>query len=164
MNADKDTLNEGYRKLGVLSTSFSELEQLVQDLIAFIVNLEVVVGLHLIEENSLDKNLQLLMKINKFYKYKDDELKSLCIDIRAIKNDRNSLIHGVWQINLNAKTGEPTITVFKSKVEHNKTEQSEYWSNRTIKYYTFEQIEKLIDGTKNITKTLNDLIQPYRDR
>lgn len=159
ITADGRILRQGYYKLGLLSTSFSEMEQLVQELIAKLVSFGSVVDLLLIENNMLVKNIQLLEKLNKHYKFKPTEIKNLVKKIDGIREERNRLIHGTWTLGLNAQTKKPIVAVSEHKLKHINDENGEYWRKVTSKQYTFQELDQLIKDTKEINKQLKNLIK-----
>jgi len=154
--ASEKEKEKAYCYLGVLATSFAQLESQIMALIATMEGL-FLTGYALIENNSLEKNLQLLETINKFRNLKPKEVKDFIAAVRKLKNDRNSLIHGTWQIFRN-ETNRPIIAVSNNKTNIS-TENSQVWLKSTSqKIFSFEEMEVLIKTTKQLITQINELL------
>jgi hypothetical protein len=156
-----------YFHLGILSTQFANIEEAIHDLIVDMSDGDDIYTIHLIEKNTLERNLQLLELLNKYRKYKPDEMTTLISSIRKVKTMRNHLIHGKWDKPLSTGN-DVSITVSQSKVEEFKFEtlpgQPSGYSHKTSHPYYLSELISAIKEIGKITVALKKLLDPLEKR
>jgi hypothetical protein len=159
IEASEEVLRDGYGKLGELSTSFAELEEEFHELISKLISEDWVISSYLIDRNTLEKNIQLLSKINEYLEFEQVKVEGIIKSINAIKEKRNELIHGVWAIRIVKNDNTPLVIVSSHRMARYDTifKSKKSWASRTLKSYTFEEISVTINSIKGIIGNLREL-------
>lgn len=134
---------EAYYLLGFLSTKFSALESAVQELLSRLCGLRLDFSDALIEEYSLAKKMELIMKINRFLKWEEARITDLNSKTSSLRRTRNGLIHGIWSFTLSENA--EVIIMVRSKKSVFKPGN---YSRGNSEYFTFQEIRNLIDETE----------------
>lgn len=143
---------EAYYLLGFLSTKFSALESAVQELLSRLCGLRLDFSDVLIEEYSLAKKMELIMKVNKFLKWEETRVADLNSKLFRLRQTRNGLIHGIWAFTL-SENADVLIMVSSKKSVF----KSGNYSGGNREYFTFQEIRNLIDETKDAIDNTNQL-------
>ena len=134
--ASEEQKREAYYYFGVLSASFAELESRVQFLLGTMCHFQGIIEYYLIEENSLDRNMQLLNKINQALRFAPEKIKKLSDEVRLVRQVRNDMIHGRWEIFLNEGL-TPVIAVWESKIKAYKSSNGHGFQRGYQHVFTF---------------------------
>lgn len=165
VEANEEVLKEAYFRLGQLSTSFSEMEEEMFELLSKLISHDWIISSYLIDRNALEKNLQLLEKINDYRGFEIDKVKDLTKLIYSIKEKRNELIHGTWTVRVLKSDHSPIIFVGSHRMMRPESiiKGKKGWASRTYKSYTFDEISEniknirlIIDALKELTNTLEN--------
>lgn len=145
-----------YSYLGILATTFAEIETRLQDLIGTMEGLHFI-GYKLLEGNSLEKNLQLLSSLSQFRHFKVNEIKEFINGLSKIKTDRNNLIHGNWEI-FQDKSLQPVVSVRSSRIRITNINDIKSWQKGSQRIYTIEEMRNLIETAKKLCENLKDIL------
>lgn len=157
--ATEQEIEKAYYFLGIIATKFAEIEKHLQALLGLMAGLKFV-GYKLIESNSLEKNLQLLKELNKWEKFKETDVAYFIKGISDIKPDRNSLIHGVWEI-FRDENHEPVISVRSYKSKYSIEDGKDTWKMGTQRLYSFKDMLVLIERAKELNERLKDILAAF---
>jgi len=109
-----------YAQIGIISVEFSNLENQIRELIGLLINSDdEYINLLLTEENSINQNLKLLLKLSKFRHVQEDEIKLLHRSIDKLRINRNLFIHGLWT-NFKTESNEIIFVCEVKKIEFKK--------------------------------------------
>jgi hypothetical protein len=161
---------EGFYKLGVLAAEFSSLEEHIHEIL-FLLVFNSEAGLYLVKDNNLEKNLTLVENVCNFKKYQKEKVEDLIKGIRAMKDERNALIHGAMDVYFEPTTHEPLIVTRRLRLRESKRKSIEknrkddiIAINRHIqKSYTFQRMEEIIEETKKINRSVLLFLCQLRD-
>lgn len=154
--ASEEEKAKAYAYLGILATTFAMLESRLMSLIASMEGISLV-GFAMIENNSLEKNLQLLETINKMRLLEPEKLKAFIAEVKRIKNHRNNLIHGDWQIFRNEED-KPVIAVRNKKTKIEKVGTEVHFKFNAQSIYTFQGMETILVIAKGLVDQINSLL------
>lgn len=161
VEADGDVLKEAYIKLGQLSTLFAEMEEEVHEIVSGLISEDWIISSYLIDRNFLEKNLQLLEKLNEYKEFEVDKVNEVVRLIYAVKDKRNELIHGVWSVRIIKSDNSPVVFVASHRMMRPDSiiKGKKGWASRTYKSYSFDEITKTIEEIKAITVKLKVLTE-----
>ena len=147
-----------YAHIGLITVRFAELESLVSHIIEKIINSDDdVIASTLTEANSLSLNLQLLAKLNRSRRYREDTIKSITKQINESRMIRNSLIHGVWK-EVIRDDGELRMLCSNHKHIFEKNYDSgRSWSRYTSEEFTLQNLIDEIAKIDNLLITLREM-------
>lgn len=153
--------HKAYYTLGIISTAFAEMEQRLQDLLVCFMKFETPIGVYFVERNNLETNLQLLSSIYKWLH--DESLKKIVDKIGLVKQDRNNLIHGTWEIE---KRLDYSLIIYvrKGKPQHipgRQGQSPDIWTRATVYEYEFKELEQLTVSISEITELLKNSFNHY---
>lgn len=165
VEANEEVLKEAYHKLGQLSTLFAEMEEEVHEIVSGLISEDWIISSYLIDRNFLEKNLQLLEKLNEYKEFEVDKVKEVVRSIYAVKEKRNELIHGVWSVRIIKSDSSPVIFVGSHRMMRPDTiiKGKKGWASRTYKSYSFTEISKTIGEIKAIIVNLKELTENLKN-
>jgi hypothetical protein len=93
----KDYEIEFYAHIGLLSVKFAKLEFKLSIIVGKLLDpKDDLIPTLITENNSLNKNIELLKKIDRVRNWEHSLISKLIGQVSKIKNDRNLFIHGIW--------------------------------------------------------------------
>ena len=117
---------EIYAGLGLLSTRFANIEQLIHDLMVKIIvrdgfAIDEMFGVTLFENHPLSKRLALLQKLNRFDNFYTERIQKVIQLVKPKIPIRNYFIHGIWTI------GETYIQIENKKIKFEQSSDQRTW-------------------------------------
>ncbi|PKB17520.1 hypothetical protein [Flavobacterium sp. 5] len=144
-----------YAAIGLTSVRFAELESLIFHIIEKLINSDdKIISSTLIEKNSLESNLNLLLKINRSRQYKEEKLYKIVTEIRPLKDKRNLFIHGVWS-DVIVEANVEYMCCSNHKHIYKKLPDGREWRRYAGERFTLEELEEI---TIKINPILLDLL------
>lgn len=156
---------EFYAYLGLLSVKFAKLEFNISAILGKLINSdEDLIVITLVENNSLNQNIELLKKINRIRKYQESSIENLIEEIGRVKNERNLFIHGLWGIPYESEN-DVKVNCEERKIRHsvdkdmkgNKVSQT--WKLNKNQTYRLSYMKKRISTIDNILLAQEALIR-----
>ena len=159
----KDYEKEMYAGLGLLSVKFASMEYKLSEILLRLINSDSdIVTQSLIERNSIEKNMQHLVRINEIRDFQSEDIKEMLKKIGKIKKVRNELVHGLWKTPqiINNKIEvvcESRLIKYPNKkaVDYPKRKR---WELNGFKSYTLPDIEQLIEESQKIILKQEELL------
>lgn len=165
--ASEEQKKEVFYNFGLLSTLFAELEVRVQHLLGTICRFQGLIEYHLTEDNTLDRNMQLLNKINRILKFEPSKIKMLSNSLGKVRETRNKMIHGRWDIFLD-KQGELVIAVWDYKIKVDEKDNHSHvqrgWQHTFIINDFVDLIEKIIDLNALVVNLTTEAKAFYKEK
>lgn len=135
---------DAYLKLGIISTKFAEIEYYTELILSILISRDnELFSLTIIGNYSLQKKLDLLKDLIKLKDISRVDIEAYISTVKGIKNQRNQLIHGVWEKPIKGNTGY-TISVKENKIKKEIKGNAIWWSFQQYKSYSKVNLELLI--------------------
>lgn len=152
----KEFEKEFYAHLGLLSVKFAKLEFNISAILGKLINSdEDLIVITLVENNSLNQNIELLKKINRIRKYQESTIENLIEEIGRVKNERNLFIHGLWGIPYESEN-DVKVNCEERKIRHSVDKDmkgnkvSRTWRLNKNQTYRLSYMKKRISTIDNI--------------
>ena len=128
----------------MLTTTFAEIEERVHDMLLDLIRNDNILAGFFLERNGLDKNVKLLMEINKIEKFESNRLKIVVKRLDKIRRIRNSLIHGAWLIFPKKESAKTRIIVCTSEIKASFSGNNIVYEDKSTIEYTLDEVEKCV--------------------
>lgn len=156
-----DHVREYYFYLGQISILFANVEENIMAILGSLLNSNQVLIKIVLEGNGLEKNIQILKKVNQMQHFQEPQLTQLIQQIGTVKKVRNKFIHGIWSKPwVCQETNEATARCSANRIKYMENPKltsgeqmviSKAWMSSTQEVYTLSYLIK-------ITRQLEDII------
>jgi len=139
----EESIKEFYFYMGLLSTKFAILEYNVLLILGKLITDDFVLTNTLLEKNTLNQNIELLKKINRYKQFEEGKLSKLTAKISSVRTVRNLFIHGVWGTPVN-KENDLIINCSEPKLAYEENNNSRKWTSARNHMFRLSYIKKLV--------------------
>ena len=144
-----DTEKEFYFYIGLLSAKYAKMEVLVRDMLGAFISDDNVLNGYIFQKNSIGGNIDLIETLNIKYDYETEIVNGILNEIKNIKNERNSFIHGIWS-EPSKKDNDIHINCSNPKMKFKKEVDGKSWTFGTPKTVQLTFIKKLVSRIDDV--------------
>ena len=152
---------EFYYYLGLLSTKFAKTEYNILMILGLLIVEDFVLTGTLLEQNTLDRNIQILKKINKYRRFKSNLMSQMLEKLGSVKKNRNLFIHGIWS-DPYVEENDLMISCTEPKVQLTELAHCRNWSSAKSHKFRIAYIKKQVLILDEISLTQDHLIKELK--
>jgi hypothetical protein len=151
-----------YCQIGLISTGFAKLEHLIREIIHLLMNTDdEFISQLVIQENSINQNQKLMLKLNKYRQTEEDKIVELNKKIDSLRINRNLFIHGDWDVY--DKEGHEVLFVCSTtKVTFKKVTYGTVTRRNTHDAFNIKELEQGVEKIQEcvaLAKEIVDLLE-----
>ena len=149
---------EFYYYLGLMSTKFAKIEYNILTILGLLIIEDFVLSGTLLERNTLERNIELLKKVNQYRMFKTSLVSQMLAKLGSVKKNRNLFIHGIWSEPY-IEENDLMISCSERKIQHTMLSHGNNWSSAKNHKFRIGYIKKQVLIIDEIILTQDHLIK-----